>query len=77
VIVLAASSVAPTTERFQRLYEVLLRLTSEDPTPVSEMLGRVVRECQVDRDEIVAAMWDLVEDGELAYDGAARIRRSA
>lgn len=57
------------------LHEVLRGSISVDPQPVREVVDRVLNKCAVDREEIVAAMWDLVEDEGLIYDAAARIRR--
>jgi hypothetical protein len=58
-----------------KLYDALRRAISAKPTPVSDVLSDVLHECRVDREEVVAAMWDLVEDEGFVYDAAATIRR--
>lgn len=57
------------------LYSALRGEISIEPTPVSTVVEHVLRACRVDREEVVAAMWDLVEDEGFIYDAAARIRR--
>lgn len=58
------------------LHEALRKAISDTPQRVSDVVERVVGEYRVDREEVVAAMWDLVEDDGLVYDAAARIRRA-
>lgn len=48
---------------------------SESPQAVDGLVSAVLSRFHVDREEVVAALWDLVEDDGLRYDAAARVSR--
>lgn len=59
------------------IYAALREGVRAEPQPASAVVDGVVATCRVDREEVVAAMWDLVEDDGFVYDAGARIRRPA
>ncbi|MBD3948153.1 hypothetical protein [Nocardioides ganghwensis] len=60
----------------QDLQAYVLGVVSEMPRPFDELLGKVLAQFAVDREEVVAAVWDLVEDEGLVYDASATFRRA-
>ena len=44
--------------------------------PVDGLVRDVLLKFHVDREEVVAVLWDLVEDDDLRYDAAARVSRA-
>ncbi len=49
---------------------------SDAPMPVDGLVRDVLLKFHVDREEVVAVLWDLVEDDDLRYDAAARVSRA-
>lgn len=60
----------------QDLQAFVLGVVSEVPRPFDELLRKVLDRFPVDREEVVAAVWDLVEDEGLVYDASATFRRA-
>lgn len=49
---------------------------SDAPIPVDGLVRDVLLKFHVDREEVVAVLWDLVEEDNLRYDAAARVSRA-
>lgn len=59
------------------IYAALRDAVGEKPQPAYELLQRVVADLHVGREQVVAALWDLVEDEGFIYDAAAKVHRPA
>lgn len=49
---------------------------SHEALPVDKIVSSVLGRYHVDPQEVVAVVWDLVEDEDLIYDASARVRRA-
>lgn len=58
----------------KKLYALLDEAVSSEPRPMFDVLSQVTDSCAVDREEVVAALWDLVSDGRLVYSADATVK---
>jgi hypothetical protein len=59
----------------QGLHKVVGEYITATAQPVEQIVREVISRWAVDREEVIATVWDLIEDDELLYDASARVRR--
>lgn len=60
----------------EKLNELILTAISNEGVTMEKLLNSVMKECAVDKKEIVSSLWSLIADGLVTYDINAIVKRA-